>query len=98
MKLPDINSAVEVKKMLKQGWELWYVHNRRYHPLPGHFEMRYQNKVATVTWECIEKCRKNLEWYRQNTEEVQYGNDWCYSYKQSDMLSPLMGEAAGGSA
>jgi len=78
--LPMIEKASEIKELMKSGWELWYIgHSDR---LPGRWEMRYRNQIRNVYWDAIISARRNLDWFRENTTEVEEGRNWIYMYKQ----------------
>lgn len=58
--IPFIESATEVKKLLKSGWELWYLHNSKYSGLPGKWQMRHRDLIKPVSWDAIVKLRRNM--------------------------------------
>jgi len=98
-RLPDVTRVPELKRMILEGWELWFLKHPRYPKLPGPIEMRYRDQVASVTYECMDRAVQNLDWFRENTEEIEQPKGaWLYKAKQKDMLGGLIGSAAVGSA
>lgn len=80
-----ITSVSELKLMVLQGWELWYIAMDR-SPLPGRWELRQRNRTVQVGWDAIVRARKNLQWWKENTEEQEMcGGDWMYRAKQGAM-------------
>ncbi len=89
-----IEKGSEIKDRLMNGWELWHLYDREYVTMPGRWEMRKKGEAnIPVSWEAIEKARRNLGWYEENTEylldrEGPRGiNDELYRYKQSNLFS-----------
>lgn len=80
-----ITSAAEVKSLMQDGWELWYIAHPRCHPLPGSWQMRYRNRIRQVHWDAIERLRRNLRWCHENTDEVELGKNWLYRLKQKTL-------------
>lgn len=94
---PDVTRVPELKRMILEGWELCFLKHPRYPKLPGPIEMRYRDQVANVTYECIDRAVQNLDWFRENTEEIELPKGaWLYKAKQKDMLAGMIGSAAGG--
>lgn len=83
----SINKASEIKQRIQAGWELWYIANRECPKLPGKWQMRYRNQIAPVHWDAIERARRNLDWFRDNTIESEVGRNWVYKFKQRDLLA-----------
>lgn len=81
----EISSATELKTLIQAGWELWYMAHPRCHPLPGSWQMRYRNQTRQVHWDAIERARRNLKWWDENTDEVEVGRNWCYRPKQKSL-------------
>ena len=75
-----IEKASEIKSLMKSGWELWYIGYSD--KLPGRWEMRFRNQTRAVCWDAITTARRNLEWFRENTTEVEEGRNWIYMIKQ----------------
>ncbi|KXJ45841.1 hypothetical protein [Marinobacter sp. Hex_13] len=83
-----ITKASEIKGLIKSGWELWYVgHKSGNSKIPGNWHMRYQAERKEVSWDAIERCRKNLSWWESSTDEIQVGKNWIYRLKQRDLLA-----------
>lgn len=98
-RLPDVTRVPDLKRMILQGWELCFLKHPRYPKLPGPIEMRYRDQVASVTYECIDRAVQNLDWFRENTEEIELPKGaWLYRAKQKDLVSGLIGSSAGGLA
>jgi len=76
-----ITSVPEIKRLLNEGWELWYIADPR-GPLPGHWEMRYRNQVQRVHWDPIVKIQRNPNWFAENTTDEEVGRNWIYRAKQ----------------
>lgn len=81
-----IDKASEVKQLLISGWELWYIGFAD--RLPGRWEMRHGNQIKPVSWEAIERARRDLDWFRDNTTEVEEGRNWIYMHKQVSLRLP----------
>lgn len=75
-----IEKASEVKELMKSGWELWYIGCAD--KLPGRWEMRFRNQIRKVSWDAIIRIRRNIDWFRDNTTEVEEGKNWIYMAKQ----------------
>jgi len=50
--------AVEIRKHILAGWELWCLANHQYPRLPGTWELRYKAESMKISWDAIERLRR----------------------------------------
>lgn len=97
--LTPIESAKTVRELVRAGWELWHITCKRSRAssfslqLPGQWELRLRNRTRPVMWDAIIRLRRDLDWWRRNTEELEVGRDWCYRFRQAS-FSEIAGAAS----
>lgn len=84
--MAEVKNVREVRQLILEGWELWYIARRDRSMLPGNWHMRYKHQQLSISWELIERIRKNLKWWSENTEEIEMGRNWVYRLKQRPLL------------